>query len=49
MFFIIFFNFIQLQCKTVNSSYIDIHNVFNLNIVFWDNTAVAFISYNLNK
>ena len=49
MCYIIFFNFIQQQCKTANASYIDIHNVFNLNIVFWGNTAVAFISYNLNK
>ena len=33
MCYIIFFNFIQLQCKTVNASYTDIHNVFDLNIV----------------
>ena len=43
---IIFFNFVQLKLSMPQT---DIHNIFNLNLVLWGNTAVVFISYQLSK
>ena len=42
----IFFNFVQLKLSMPQT---DIHNIFNLNLVLWGNTAVVFISYQLSK